>query len=248
MASANWVMVDVGSLRAPPQPGQDIPSHKLKMDGLPRNCSEDHVLAWMGDHANNVNQNYNNAKESFKKGIAIYKAPDGWLTGQGAIKFLSKPACLRALAALDRHLMGTRTIYLDYFIEKVLPPRGRLKLVNLHRKTTSKDLQKWLRGWHLATESDDQDPELLKDEEGFGTGEAILTFEDVDSADNCLAKFNWSQELAGMTIGVTPAPPLRFSFENVWKLHVHLSLSTLPVLKVWGRISWQIRRCGRKVV
>ena len=91
-----------GALRAPPQPGEDIPSHKLKMEGLPRNCTEDDVLTWMGDHAHNVNQNYHNAKESFKRGIAIYKGADGWLTGKGAIKFLSKAAALRALAALDR--------------------------------------------------------------------------------------------------------------------------------------------------
>lgn len=203
-----------GAMRAPPQKGEEIPSHKLRMEGLPRNCTEDMVLEWMGADADNVNQNYNNAKESYKKGIAIYKGADGWLTGKGAIKFLSKPACLRAIASLHRRCMGTRVIYLDYVIEKVLPPRGRLKLVNLHRKTTSKDLEKFFRGWHLGTAEDNQEPELIQDEEGFNTGEAILTFEDVESSDNCLVKFVWGQLLHGMTLRVFPTPPLRYDDIN----------------------------------
>jgi len=77
----------VGAIHAPPQPGEEIPSHKLRMEGLPRSCTEDMVLEWMGVHAEQVNQNYNNAKESFKKGIALYKSADGWLTGKGAVKF-----------------------------------------------------------------------------------------------------------------------------------------------------------------
>jgi len=200
----------VGAIHAPPQPGEEIPSHKLRMEGLPRSCTEDMVLEWMGVHAEQVNHNYNNAKESFKKGIALYKSADGWLTGKGAVKFRSKPACLRALASLDRHCMGSRVIYLDYLIEKVLPPRGRLYLVNLHRKTTSKDLGTFFRGWHLGSAADNHDPELVQDEEGFNTGEAILTFEDVDSSDNCLLKFTWTQLLHGMTVGVYPTPPLRY--------------------------------------
>ena len=83
-------------------------------------------------------------------------------------------------------------------------------LVNVDPKTTSKDLQKWLRGWHLASEEDHQDPELLQDHEGFNTGEAILTFEDVESMDNCLSKFDWSQQLHGMTVGCYPTPPLKY--------------------------------------
>jgi hypothetical protein len=220
-----------GSVRAPPQPGEDIPSHKLSLKGLPRNCTEDMVLQWMGAYAESVNQNYNNAKESYKKGVALYKSADGWLTGKGAIKFLSKPACLRALASLDRKVMGTRVIYLDYVIEKIIPPRGRLLLVNLHRKTTARDLEKMLRGWHLATAEDGQDPELLQDEEGFNTGDAILTFEDVDSADNCLAKFSWSQGLHGMTIGCRPTPPLRYDDVNeTWLESDQLANSTKKLL------------------
>jgi len=220
-----------GSVRAPPQPGEDIPSHKISLKGLPRNCTEDMVLEWMGVHADNVNQNYNNAKESYKRGIAMYKSADGWLTGTGAAKFLNKPACMRALAALDRTRMGTRVIYVDYVIEKILPPRGRLMLVNLHRKTTVRDLEKMLRGWHLATSDDNQDPELLQDEEGFNTGEAILTFEDVESADNCLAKFPWSQPLHGMTIGCTPTPPLRYDDINeTWFESDQLGNSTKKLL------------------
>ena len=199
-------------MRAPPQPGEDIPSHKLKVVGLPMNCTEDALLEWLGEHAQNVNQNYDNAKEGYKRGIAIYKGADGWLTGQGAIKFLSKPACLKAMAALDRRRMGSRVIYLDYVFEKAIPPRGRLMLVNVDPKTTSKDLQKWLRGWHLASEEDNQDPELLQDHEGFNTGEAILTFEDVESMDNCLSKFDWSQQLHGMTVGCYPTPPLKYVY------------------------------------
>jgi hypothetical protein len=198
-----------GALHPPPMPGEDIPSHKLRIDGLPRTCTEDDVLAWMGPHAENVNQNYNNAKESYKRGIAIYKAQDGWLTGKGAIKFLSKAACLKALSQLDRQRMGTRVIYLDYVVEKVIPPRGRMMLVNLHRKTTSKDIQDTFRGWHLASAEDNQEPELLQDQEGFNTGEAILTFEDVESCENCLCKFNWTKQLHGMTIGCYPIHPLR---------------------------------------
>lgn len=220
-----------GSVRAPPQPGEDIPSHKLSLKGLPRNCTEDMVLEWMGVHADNVNQNYNNAKENYKRGIAMYKSADGWLTGIGAAKFLNKPACMRALAALDRTRMGTRVIYVDYVIEKILPPRGRLMLVNLHRKTTARDLEKMLRGWHLATSDDNQDPELLQDEEGFNTGEAILTFEDVESADNCLAKFQWSHPLHGMTIGCTPTPPLRYDDVNeAWFESDQLGNSTKKLL------------------
>ena len=82
-------------------------------------------------------------------------------------------------------------------------------LVNLHRKTTSKDIQNAFRGWHLASAEDNQEPELLQDQEGFNTGEAILTFEDVESCENCLCKFDWTKQLHGMTIGCYPTHPLR---------------------------------------
>jgi hypothetical protein len=178
----------------------------------------------MGEHAQNVNQGYNNAKESYKMGIAIYKGADGWLTGKGAIKFVSKKACVAALAALHGRRIGARLIHIDYLVERVIAPRGRLHLVNLHRKTTGKDLEKWLHGWHLATKEDNQDPELLQDEEGFNTGEAILTFEDVESADNCLSKFKWEQPLHGMLIGCYPTPPLRLATSLLYACCVHVGL------------------------
>ena len=205
------------SVRAPPMPGKDIPSHKLSINGLPMKCSVEHVLAWMGGHAENVNQGYNNPIESYQRGIAIYKGQDGWLTGKGTIKFVSKPACLAAMAALDRTRMGSRVIRVDFLMGKVFPPRGRLLLSNLARKTTVKDLQKWLQGWHLASEEDGQAPYLQYDHEGFHTGEAILTFEDVESSENCLAKFPWNQQLHGMTIIVRNMPPLRYDdVEEQW--------------------------------
>jgi hypothetical protein len=180
-------------------------------------CSVDDVLAWMGGHAENVNQGYNNPKESYQRGIAIYKGQDGWLTGKGTIKFVSKPACLAAMAALDRTRMGSRVIRVDFLMGKVFPPRGRLLLLNLARKTTVKDLQKWLQGWHLASEEDGQAPYLQQDHEGFHTGEAILTFEDVESSENCLAKFPWNQQLHGMTVSARNMPPLRYDdVEEQW--------------------------------
>jgi len=60
-----------------------------------------------------VATNYNRPDKGFEGGVALFKDPDGWLTGEAVIKFVDKETCLAAMAKFNGKMLGRWRIVLD---------------------------------------------------------------------------------------------------------------------------------------
>jgi len=104
-------------------------------------------------------------------------------------------------------------------------------------KTSSRDLKTFFNGFFLAPESDDQEPELLADDDGMLTGEAIITFVDVEAADHVLTDFDWNRTLHTKKLDFEPMVPIYWDevSEN-WKEREQMGKSTVQLLTNLGWI------------
>jgi hypothetical protein len=118
-----------------------------------------------------------------------------------------------------------------------VPDRGRLKVMGCASKTSSRDLKTFFNGFFLAPESDDQEPELLADDDGMLTGEAIITFVDVEAADHVLTDFDWNRTLHTKKLDFEPMVPIYWDevSEN-WKEREQMGKSTVQLLTNLGWI------------
>ncbi|KAJ1486953.1 hypothetical protein T484DRAFT_2281107 [Baffinella frigidus] len=189
-----------------PLPWEQLPAHKLKMRGLPMVCTEDDILAFLGKHAADVQDI---VREGFKKGIKIFKLADRWLTGEAHLVMKSRRAALDTILYMDKKIMGRRVIHLDYLIEEIPVPRGRIMLGGIHRRTTENDLEEFFRGWDLVAE-EGQGPEIFGDIQGEPTGDALVIFETVEASDTVLRLFDFSQRLRGVELTYEPMLPMKF--------------------------------------
>lgn len=210
-----------------PLPWEDLPSHKLKMRGLPMVCTEEDILAFLGAHAADVQDI---ARDGFKRGVKIFRLADKWLTGEAHVVMKSRRAALDAILYLDKTRMGRRVIQLGYLIEEVPPPRGRLMLGGLHRATTTRDLLAYFRGWDVVEEPG-QEPEIFGDVEGEPTGDALVVFDSVDACDIVLRLFDFGHKLRGRELTYEPMLPIKFNpVAEKWEEMDHFHPSTLEIL------------------
>uniref|UniRef100_A0A7S4L452 RRM domain-containing protein n=1 Tax=Guillardia theta TaxID=55529 RepID=A0A7S4L452_GUITH len=79
-----------GAKVAPPLPGHRLVAHKLSLTGLPMKCTREDIYEWLEDLREAVATNYNRPDKGFEGGVALFKDPDGWLTGEAVIKFVDK--------------------------------------------------------------------------------------------------------------------------------------------------------------
>ena len=172
----------------------------------------------------------------FRAGVWVVVGPDGWPTGEAVVKFHSRDAAMFALPDVDRRRLGPRLIRADYEPGPPAPPdRGRLLITGLARKTTARDISLHFAGFGLlqgplapaggsgpaggGAAFGETGVELLLDEEGCHSGEAVLVFVTVAACEAVLgAPDLWDQRLHEKRLGVESLPPLLWDeIDEAWE-------------------------------
>lgn len=118
-----------------------------------------------------------------------------------------------------------------------VPDRGRIKVIGCASKTSSRELKTFFNGFFLAPGSDDQDPELLTDDESNLTGEAIITFIDVEAADHVLTDFDWNRTLHSKKLDFEPMVPIFWDeVAEQWAEREQMAKTTVQLLTKLGWI------------
>jgi len=224
-----------GALRPLPLPGEDIPAHRVRLKNLPMACTLEMLQAYLGKHAGKVMEW---DRDGYRGGVLFDKREDGSLTGECVVKFESKRAAMYALVDIDRGYMGKKLIFGCYEVVPAPADRGRLKLLGLPSKTSVRDVTVFFSGWLLAPEADGHDPELLLGDEGEPTGEAVVTFMDVEASDHALVQFDWGgKRVHGAEVSFEPMTPITWDeVAEKWSQREVIAPSTLKVLSDQGWI------------